>query len=102
MLTRYPNAKELVWCQEEPQNQGAWYQIRNRLVDIAGAGRTVSYAGRASASAPATGVARLHEAEQRLLVQSALHAAGAEAGEMATIFEALRSSGALHAEVVIR
>jgi 2-oxoglutarate dehydrogenase E1 component len=75
LLPRYPNAKDLVWCQEEPQNQGAWYQIRNRLVDIAGPGRTVTYAGRASASAPATGVARLHEAEQRQLVQDALHAA---------------------------
>jgi 2-oxoglutarate dehydrogenase E1 component len=77
LLAHYPNATELVWCQEEPQNQGAWYQIRNRLVDIAGAGRSVSYAGRASASAPATGVARLHEAEQRELVRSALHGVAA-------------------------
>ena len=77
LLARYPGATDLVWCQEEPQNQGAWYQIRNRLVDIAGVGRTVSYAGRASASAPATGVARLHEAQQRELVQSALNAVAA-------------------------
>ena len=31
VLDRYANAREIVWCQEEPQNQGAWYQIRHRL-----------------------------------------------------------------------
>src|SRR5256885_5760835 len=35
-LNRYPNAREIVWCQEEPQNQGAWYQIRHRLQDVLG------------------------------------------------------------------
>ena len=74
VLARYPNAVNLVWCQEEPQNQGAWYQIRHRLEDLAGERRAVYYAGRASASAPATGLARLHEAEQRQLVQTALQA----------------------------
>ena len=33
VLAKYPNAREVVWCQEEPQNQGAWYQIRHRLRD---------------------------------------------------------------------
>ena len=75
VLARYPNATDLVWCQEEPQNQGAWYQIRNRLQDIAGPSRPVCYAGRASASAPATGLPRIHESEQRELVQCALSAA---------------------------
>jgi 2-oxoglutarate dehydrogenase E1 component len=46
VLARYANATDLVWCQEEPQNQGAWYQIRHRLQDLAGS-RTVYYAGRA-------------------------------------------------------
>ena len=78
VLARYPNAADLVWCQEEPQNQGAWYQIRHRLEDLAGERRAVYYAGRASASAPATGLARLHEAEQRQLVQTALNADAAE------------------------
>ncbi|HEX9473279.1 MAG TPA: 2-oxoglutarate dehydrogenase E1 component, partial [Steroidobacteraceae bacterium] len=78
VLARYPNAADLVWCQEEPQNQGAWYQIRNRLQDIAGAARPVCYAGRASASAPATGLPRIHESEQRELVQCALSAATVE------------------------
>src|SRR3974390_265356 len=34
LLGRYPNARDVVWCQEEPQNQGAWYQIRHRLQEM--------------------------------------------------------------------
>ena len=34
ILSRFPNAREVVWCQEEPQNQGAWYQIRHRLQEL--------------------------------------------------------------------
>jgi 2-oxoglutarate dehydrogenase E1 component len=79
VLARYPNATEIVWCQEEPQNQGAWFQIRHRLQELAGKSRPVYYAGRAPASAPATGLARIHEAEQRQLVETALTAASAEA-----------------------
>jgi 2-oxoglutarate dehydrogenase E1 component len=74
VLRRYPNAHELVWCQEEPQNQGAWYQIRHRLQDRAGDRHDVLYAGRAPAAAPATGLSKIHEAEQTGLVQAALHA----------------------------
>jgi 2-oxoglutarate dehydrogenase E1 component len=78
VLARYPNAVDLIWCQEEPQNQGAWFQIRHRLQEYAGGSRDVHYAGRASAAAPATGLARIHEAEQRELVQTALTAVTAE------------------------
>ncbi len=78
VLERYPHATDLVWCQEEPQNQGAWFQIRHRLQELSGETRLVYYAGRASASAPATGLGRIHEAEQRELVQTALTAASAE------------------------
>jgi 2-oxoglutarate dehydrogenase E1 component len=77
ILERYAGATDLVWCQEEPQNQGAWYQIRHRLQDLA-AGRTVYYAGRAAAAAPATGLAKLHELEQRRLVETALSATSIE------------------------
>jgi 2-oxoglutarate dehydrogenase E1 component len=77
VLARYEAATDLVWCQEEPQNQGAWYQIRHRLQDLAG-GRTVYYAGRAAAAAPATGLAKLHEIEQRHLVETALSATSVE------------------------
>jgi 2-oxoglutarate dehydrogenase E1 component len=71
ILARYAEATELVWCQEEPQNQGAWHQIRHRLQDLAGP-RNVYYAGRPAAAAPATGLMKLHEQEQRRLVETAL------------------------------
>ena len=74
VLRKYPNAREVVWCQEEPQNQGAWYQIRHRLQEFAGLRREVLYAGRASAAAPATGHVKVHESEQQGIVQAALHA----------------------------
>jgi 2-oxoglutarate dehydrogenase E1 component len=73
VLARYANATSLVWCQEEPQNQGAWFQIRHRLQDLAPS-RLVFFAGRAAAAAPATGILKLHEAEQRRLVETALNA----------------------------
>jgi 2-oxoglutarate dehydrogenase E1 component len=77
-LARYPNAREVVWCQEEPQNQGAWYQIRHRLQEPLGQRRIVLYAGRAPAAAPATGIGKIHEAEQQSLINAALHATATE------------------------
>jgi 2-oxoglutarate dehydrogenase E1 component len=76
VINRYPNLREVVWCQEEPQNQGAWYQIRHRLQELVR--RPVLYAGRAPAAAPATGVSKLHEWEQQRLVGAALHATATE------------------------
>jgi 2-oxoglutarate dehydrogenase E1 component len=73
VLSRYSSATDLVWCQEEPQNQGAWYQIRHRLQDLAGS-REIYYAGRAASAAPATGLSKIHEAEQKRLVETALNA----------------------------
>jgi len=76
ILNRYPNLREVVWCQEEPQNQGAWYQIRHRLQEFVR--RPVLYAGRAPAAAPATGIAKIHEREQQALVSAALHSTATE------------------------
>jgi len=76
VLNRYENLREVVWCQEEPQNQGAWYQIRHRLQEFVR--RNVLYAGRAPAAAPATGIAKLHELEQQGLVYAALHSSATE------------------------
>ena len=78
IINRFPNAREVVWCQEEPQNQGAWYQIRHRLQDPVMGRRPVLYAGRAPAAAPATGIARIHELEQQALVATALHSTSTE------------------------
>ncbi len=77
-LARYPAAREIVWCQEEPQNQGAWYQIRHRLQELATGRRDVLYAGRAPAAAPATGIGKIHTLEQQALVAAALHATTTE------------------------
>ncbi len=77
VLGRYGSAREIVWCQEEPQNQGAWYQIRHRLQELGG-GRPVLYAGRAPAAAPATGIGKIHILEQQTLVAAALHATATE------------------------
>jgi 2-oxoglutarate dehydrogenase E1 component len=79
VLAKYPNAREVVWCQEEPQNQGAWYQIRHRLQTLVGK-RELLYAGRAPAAAPATGISKIHDAEQRALIDAALSATHKEDG----------------------
>ena len=72
ILHKYSNAREIVWCQEEPQNQGSWYQIRHRLQSKLGPKHELLYAGRAGAAAPATGIAALHELQQKNLVTAAL------------------------------
>jgi 2-oxoglutarate dehydrogenase E1 component len=83
VLAKYPNAREVVWCQEEPQNQGAWYQIRHRLQTLVGK-RELLYAGRPPAAAPATGITKIHDAEQRGLIEAALSATHKEDGARET------------------
>jgi 2-oxoglutarate dehydrogenase E1 component len=72
ILRKYSNAREVVWCQEEPQNQGSWYQIRHRLQSKLSPKHELLYAGRAGAAAPATGISALHEQQQKNLVTAAL------------------------------
>ena len=71
-LARYPNATEIIWCQEEPQNQGAWYQIRHRLQLPLAARHELFYAGRPGAAAPASGIHALHVRQQKAFVNGAL------------------------------
>lgn len=71
-LQPYRNAKVVTWCQEEPMNQGAWYQIRHHLEACTGKRHTLKYAGREAAAAPAVGSHETHVAQQRLLVEQAL------------------------------
>ena len=71
-LDGYPALRELVWCQEEPENQGAWYEIRHRFQQFTGAGLELKYAGRARSAAPATGSHKMHAEEQRQLLEDAL------------------------------
>ena len=72
VVNRYAQAHEIVWCQEEPQNQGAWYQIRHRLQEPLGDDHELFYAGRMGAAAPAAGYYKLHQAQQDGLVNAAL------------------------------
>jgi 2-oxoglutarate dehydrogenase E1 component len=71
-LKPYRHAKVVTWCQEEPMNQGAWYQIRHHLEACLGKQHTLKYAGRDASAAPAVGSHDAHVAQQRLLVEQAL------------------------------
>jgi 2-oxoglutarate dehydrogenase E1 component len=71
-LKLYPQAKEIVWCQEEPQNQGPWYQIQHHLRACILPAQQLSYAGRVVAAAPAVGYFALHLEQQAALVNEAL------------------------------
>ena len=82
---RYANAREIVWCQEEPQNQGGWYQIRHRLQAKLSQKHELLYAGRAGAAAPATGISALHEQQQKNLVSAALQGVPPEETSRQTI-----------------
>jgi len=72
-LKKYPNADDIVWCQEEPMNQGAWYQIRHRLQAGLEARHDLRYAGREHAASTAAGYFKLHVAEQKALIEQALN-----------------------------
>ena len=79
VLQRYANADEVVWCQEEPKNQGAWYQVRHHLQECVEARHRLLYVGRRPSPSPATGYFTTHQAEQQALVASALsHGEGQE------------------------
>ena len=78
IIKKYSNAKEVVWCQEEPQNQGAWYQIRHRLQESLSKDHQLLYAGRAPAAAPATGIPQMHQEQQQALVDAALRSNSTE------------------------
>ncbi len=72
ILAQYSQAEVFVWCQEEPENQGAWPFIRHRLTSMLPAGSTLRYAGRPESASPAVGYLTLHVAQQRELVEQAL------------------------------
>ncbi len=72
ILHAYPPDAEFVWAQEEPMNQGAWYQSLHHLNRCAPPGRRFQYAGRPPAAAPASGYVSRHRAELEALIQDAL------------------------------
>lgn len=70
-ISKYVNAEEFVWCQEEPKNQGAWYTTRHYLLKAVGDGVQLQYAGRPSMAAPAVGLVSVHNTQLRDLIRQA-------------------------------
>ena len=73
-LARYPEGAELIWTQEEPENQGAWPRMALRLPELLG--RPLSVVSLPASSAPAYGSAKVHAASHRELIETAIPAEG--------------------------
>jgi 2-oxoglutarate dehydrogenase E1 component len=72
LLAQYTNTNELIWCQEEPKNQGAWDFSKLRIPAFLNKRWQLGYVGREPSSAPAVGSARLHALEQQKIINDAL------------------------------
>ena len=75
ILTKYQNAKEFVWCQEEPLNQGAWFSHRHRIqrvLDRLDDDKVVNLVSRPAAAAPAVGLMKLHLEQQKQVINEAI------------------------------
>ena len=72
IVNSYPNANRIVWCQEEPRNQGAWRATRHRVERLLYTGQEIEFAGRPPSASPAVGYANQHIKEQNTLVMEAL------------------------------
>ncbi|EGW54419.1 2-oxoglutarate dehydrogenase E1 component [endosymbiont of Tevnia jerichonana (vent Tica)] len=71
-IAPYRNAEELIWCQEEPLNQGAWNQIKHRFAEQVAAGLRLWFVGRPRTAAPAVGYRPVHVQQQQTLIDEAL------------------------------
>ncbi|GAB3472721.1 2-oxoglutarate dehydrogenase E1 component [Massilia terrae] len=70
-LKKFPNATDVVWAQDEPQNQGPWFQIQHNVFESMESGQRLSYAGRPASAAPAVGYSDKHVAQQKELLETA-------------------------------
>lgn len=70
-LFGFPSATDVVWCQEEPKNQGAWYQIQHHIWECMSPEQKLAYAGREASAAPAVGFYQLHLEQQARLLEAA-------------------------------
>ncbi len=70
-LKKYPNATDIVWCQDEPQNQGAWFFVQHYIHENMTEGQRLGYSGRAASASPAVGYSHLHQEQQKALVDGA-------------------------------
>jgi 2-oxoglutarate dehydrogenase E1 component len=80
-LAPFANAQEVVWCQEEPQNQGAWYRLRAYFRADMPQQAVLAYAGRPVSASPAVGYMSKHNQQQKQLVEDAF-GEGLSDGEM--------------------
>lgn len=71
IIHSYEHAKEVVWVQEEPKNQGAWFFVAPRLAELLRVDQSLRYAGRPEAASPATGYMAVHIKEQQALIAAA-------------------------------
>ena len=70
-LKKFPNAGELIWVQDEPQNQGYWFQIQHNLLENMLPGQKLAYAGRPASASPAVGYMEKHTAQLKELLNTA-------------------------------
>ena len=77
----FPAIKEVIWCQEEPQNQGAWYRLRAYLRNDMPEAAVLAYAGRPVSASPAVGYMSKHLQQQKQLIEHAF-APSLSGGEM--------------------
>jgi 2-oxoglutarate dehydrogenase E1 component len=71
-IEKYTHLREVVWCQEEPKNQGCWYQISYYLRKMLNPKQTLDYVGREGSPSPAVGYYKLHVKQQKQIVNDAL------------------------------
>jgi len=74
VINRYTGVRELVWCQEEPRNQGAWFFIKSRrnIKACIREDQELRYAGRTYSASPAAGSLHIHKEQQQALIEDAL------------------------------
>ncbi|HSV70499.1 MAG TPA: 2-oxoglutarate dehydrogenase E1 component [Methylibium sp.] len=70
-MKKYPSATEIVWCQDEPQNQGAWFFVQHYIHENMHEGQKLGYAGRPASASPAVGYAHLHQEQLKALLDQA-------------------------------
>jgi 2-oxoglutarate dehydrogenase E1 component len=70
-LKKYPGVTDIVWCQDEPQNQGAWFFVQHYIHENMTEGQKLGYSGRAASASPAVGYSQLHQEQQKSLVDGA-------------------------------
>ena len=71
-MKKFPNATQVIWCQDEPQNQGAWFYVQHHIAEALKEGQKFGYAGRAPSASPAVGYYDKHYAQQKELLAAAL------------------------------